>query len=151
MLFKHEELTISKTRLHYRWTNCETGKTDVLIAQKRLVKHCWKIDHKTCFLLVGPFGFTPPPANRNTVPYEYWLLLADLCTGRGICPPARTRERSKTRPSKILPPEEQQNNTDPQHKTMDPTTPTPTASLPLEDSNLRRSKRPRKLKSFNFN
>ena len=53
MLFKHEELTISKTRLHYRWTNRETGKTDVLIAQKRLVKHCWKIDRKTCFLLVA--------------------------------------------------------------------------------------------------
>ena len=53
MLFKYEELTISKTRLQCRHMNHETCKTDLLIAQQRLVKHCWKIDCITCFLLVG--------------------------------------------------------------------------------------------------
>ena len=48
MLIKHEELTISKTWLQYRWMNCETGKMDLLIVQKRLEKHCWKTD---CIIL----------------------------------------------------------------------------------------------------
>ena len=52
MLYKHEELTISKTRLQCRRMNRDTRRTDLLIAQQRLVKHCGKIDRITCFLLV---------------------------------------------------------------------------------------------------